>query len=191
MSPQETTQAFHILLDGGQVGHSPGPQPICHWDVAIGSHVQSGLEFAFVHWRVVSKAKVRVLAIGIVSMHDESCQVIEDQREVYLGLNPGPVHNVLPDFLFALADGVQRPSQSVVVELFGWHTQGVDQHRPRQPIRYLIEGARRHQPVENQHHGHGAVVYLSRRRTVTIDDLSNPKHFQQGVQHRQGTQVSP
>jgi hypothetical protein len=71
-------------------------------NVAISRHVQPGLELAFVHRRVVSKAKVCVLTIGVGPMYDESCQVIENEREVYLRLNEGPVDNVLPDVPFVL-----------------------------------------------------------------------------------------
>jgi len=99
--------------------------------------------------------------------------------------------DVLPDLACVLADGVQRPCQPVVVELLRWHAQQVDQHRPGQPIGYFVEGAGGHQPVEDQHHCHGAVVHLGRRGAVTIDDLAYLKHFQQGVQHRQGAQMPP
>ncbi len=124
-------------------------------------------------------------------MHDESRQVVENEREVYLRLNEGSVDNVLPDVTFVLADGIQRPPQPVVVELFRWHAQRVDQHRPGQPIRHFVERSGSHQPVENQHHGHRAMVYLGRRGTVAIDDFSDLKHFQQRVQHRQGPQMPP
>jgi len=76
---QETTQPLHVLLNGGQVSYSPGPQPICRRDVAIGRHVQPGLELTFVHRRVMGKTEVDVLAVGVGAVHDESRQVIENQ----------------------------------------------------------------------------------------------------------------
>ena len=106
-------------------------------------------------------------------MSDESCQVVEDDGQVYLCLNERPMDDVLPDVVTVLIDRVQRPRQAVVVELFRWHVQRVDQHGSGQPIRHAIERSGSHQAVEDQDHSHRAVIYFGPRRAAAWGDSAS------------------
>jgi len=84
----------------------------------------------------------------------------------------------LPDVATVRLDGIQSPSQPVIVELDGWDAQGADQHRLCQPIGHLVEGQRHGQTVEDQHQRHRTVVDLGLRGTVAVDDVLDLERLQ-------------
>jgi hypothetical protein len=137
----------------------------------------------------VGEAEIHVSAIGILTVGDESRQVVKDHRQVNVGLHESAVDNVLPNLTAVLAESVQRAPQAIVVELGRWYAQRMHEHCAAQPIRNLVKRARSYQPVENQHHSYCAVIDLGSGRAVAVDDLTYVEHLQQPVQHRQSAQV--
>ncbi len=77
------------------------------------------------------KAKVSVLTVRVRAVDHKGCQVIKDERQIDVELDQGAMDDILPDVAGVLADGIQRPPQTVVVELFCRYTQRVDEYRPR------------------------------------------------------------
>lgn len=75
---QQPFQAGHVVPGGGDVSGTAGPQAELKQNAPVGRDVQPDLDLAFVHRRVVCKAKIDVLAIGVSTMQEEGGQVVED-----------------------------------------------------------------------------------------------------------------
>ncbi len=45
--------------------------------------------------------------------------------------------------------------------------------------------------IEDQDQRHGAVIHVRCRGAVVVDDVTDLERFQQRIQHRQGTQLTP
>ena len=139
----------------------------------------------------MGKAIIHQLAFLERTLAHQRGQIVEQEAQVNVEAPQGLMHDVQPDIALMLGDGIQRPAQAVIVELGSREAQDRYQHRLSQPVRHLIQGAGRGQPVEHQDQYDRPVVHLGGTRTVAVDDLAHIEDFQQAVQDGQGTQIAP
>jgi hypothetical protein len=66
--------------------------------------------------------------------------------------------------------------------------QGILEHGLGQPLLDLVQGLRRHQPVQGQNFYGRAVAYFLIAGTVVVDDLGDTQATQDGKQHWDRTQ---
>jgi hypothetical protein len=187
---QQTAEAFQVLLDGGHVGGAPRQGGILQGDEVIARGGHPRLDFLFVRRGIVGEAIVHDLAVRVSPLHHKSGEIVEQETHVNVETHQGLIHNVQPNFAFVCGDGIERAPEAIVVEFGGGQAEGVDQHGLGEPIRHLVQRARRGEPIEDEHQRHCPVVHLGRRGAIAVDDLAHLENLQERIQDRKGTQVA-
>jgi hypothetical protein len=138
----------------------------------------------------VGKAIIDQLALGILPGHDQGGQVIEQHRQIHLVVQQGLLLDIAPDGRKVLGQGIQGTAQPVIVELVLGNAQVLRNQGGGQPVDHLVQWTRRHQPVQDQHQRHSAMIHRTAGRTVPVDDLADLQPVQQRNQHWQRPQVA-
>ena len=110
-------QLFHVAHHRGLVSRASRPRGVGHGNIAVSADIRPQFELALIAGRVVGKAEIHQLAALIPSMSHNARQIIEEYREVDLGLGQGDGHDLLPDHIQMGIQCIQRAAQAVVVEL--------------------------------------------------------------------------